>query len=141
MIKNALLFLLLISIAFIGINCGEESNSPLPYNSDLTASSSESSGNLIDVEPGNSGFVYKPGFQDFSYADTLFLKDYRIDAEPVLGEMLSEGTYYGTSVILPNVPNGEMVIHHYYFPPMCGDFVLIHEDGGVGRYRTNVGCY
>ncbi len=146
MIKNAFLFLLLVSISFIGINCGEESNSPLLFNSDLTASSSESSGNLIDVETGNSGFVYKPGFQDFSYSDTLFLKDYRIDAVPGPGEdppegiIKGQGTYYGTSVILPNA-NGEMVIYYYYFPPMCGDFVLIHEDGQVGRYRTNESCY
>ena len=144
MIKNVFLFLLLVSISFIGINCGEESNSLLPYNSDLTASSSESPVNLVDVEPGNSGFVYKPGFQDFSYGDTLFLKDYRVDTVPGPGEdypegiIRGQGTFHGTSVILPN---GETVIHHYYFPPMCGDFVLIHEDGQVGRYRTNESCY
>ena len=114
-----LLFLMLFPIGIIGINC---SNAPIALGP--VSSSAELAGFIDD------------GI--FEYGDTLYLVNFKIPAMPAREEMLGEGVYYGTSITLPS---GEKVMHHYYFPPMCGDFVLIGEDGQAGgQYSDSEAC-
>ena len=127
---NKFLLFPLIAALFLFVSCSEKTS----FNSEVTAPQAELSSTISD---GNNENTWQDPMPGFNYRDTLYTKDFRIDAVPEPGNMLTEGTYHGS---LLYVPGEEPEIYHYYFPPMCGDFVLVYEDGHIGRYRTNSGC-
>ena len=129
--KSNLFTAMLLVIGLIGINCNSEPASWLP-----TSSSNELAG-VIDDGTGTNGIVVKSGLENFDYSDTLYLSNYRVAGIPAQEEAQKVGTYYGTSI---STQSGEIVMQYYYLPPLCGDFVLITEDGNAACYRTNEKC-
>ncbi|HUU28775.1 MAG TPA: hypothetical protein VM123_13265 [archaeon] len=122
-------FFPLIAAVFLFISCSD--NSPLTPRS--STSSPELTGDIVEV---NSADTWVNPMPDFDYSDTIYAKDYRVDAFPE--DLLEYYLYYKTLIY----PDGEPVYALYIFPPsLCGDFVLIQEDGGVARLRRRIpGC-
>jgi len=130
--KKILPGLALLVISVLSLSCGSDS-SALPFCALEQNSTVYDAAGLLAADLSGSGVVSGQIPANFSYSDTLYLSNYRVAGIPGPEEARNAGMYLGKS-------EGDEPVRYYYLPPMCGDFVLIDENGHAGQYRTNSAC-